>query len=145
MNGNVHCQNLFMWHLKAVAPSEAAKFFKCFYDSFLDTAHAYTKLYRRRVDISAKVNFVGDTPDADKWPHDVFSNADKAREASLKLINHCGACEESRCIIFTQNKCLLFVYLEKMYRFLQLLNEGHNVKMQQVMQTQEVSLSFFLS
>jgi hypothetical protein len=90
MNGNTHCQNLFMWHLKAITPSEAAKFFRSFYDSFLDTAHGYAKLYRQRVEVSAKLYFVGDTPDAEKWPHEVFSNADKAREASSRLLNISG-------------------------------------------------------
>ena len=40
-NGNKKCQNVFLWHLRSIEPSEATKFFRTFTDIMVLTAKDY--------------------------------------------------------------------------------------------------------
>lgn len=107
-NGNKKCQDVFLWHLRSIEPSEAAKFFRTYTEIMALTAKEYANIRVERDE------------------YDQASSSTGSRQ-----IKPVEAIRESKQL---QKKYCVF----KMLEFLRLLNEGHNLDVQNIMENQAV-------
>lgn len=105
-NGNRKSQDAFIWHFKTIEPSKASKFFSMFSHVMLMTANTFASIRRFRVESSIKYS-----------------------ERAMKTVSPADAFKASKELLET-------TCVDQMIEFLRLLNEGHNLQIQSIMESQ---------